>query len=280
MGIKKQNYLAVAVDFDGTLLNSNHQISSNNSRVLQRLHQQGIEIILASGRMKASMVDIWKKLGFSCWVISYNGAQILRTETPDWKLLYSVNVSTETYDAVIDLCQNRSLFLNIYTNNGLYAFQANKNWQFADLYSSQTGAIYLDKFSQINDLPKSGIIKLLAITQADERQPLIDDISKEFSAHCQIIKSNPEYTEFHNSTVNKGNALKKWSELSGIHYSKVVALGDAENDFEMLTTAGLGLAPKNSTAGLLESFDNISKYTNDEDFVSRELTSLFSLDPE
>ena len=71
-------YRAVALDFDGTLLNSNHKISSNNASILRQVHATGIEILLASGRMKGNMYKVWEELNIPSWVISYNGAQILK----------------------------------------------------------------------------------------------------------------------------------------------------------------------------------------------------------
>jgi len=62
---------------------------------------------------------------------------------------------------------------------------------------------------------------------------------------------------------------------TGIDVKQVVAFGDAENDLEMLQLAGSGFAAQNATPGLKKEFKNISQHTNDQNFVTLELTKIF-----
>ena len=56
----------------------------------------------------------------------------------------------------------------------------------------------------------------------------------------------------------------------------ILAMGDAENDLDMLEFAGVGIATANASKGLLEKFPNVSEWTHDEDAVYRELDRIFT----
>ncbi len=268
---------AIALDLDGTLLNSSHKLSEENAEALRKAHKLGVHLILASGRMTATIKPFWKQIGVPASIISYNGAKLLEANGNGLKTIFSENVSSHTRVEVIELCQRENHFLNIYANNRLYAFQPQGNWDWGHFYSNQTGANYAAYFTQPEGIPLEGITKMLIITSAEARDPLVEKIEKEFRQHCQIIKSNPEYTEFAKLDVSKGSALKKWSEWIGIPLSRVFAMGDAENDLEMLQEVGLGKAMKNATPGLRQTFPTWSTWSNDEDAVMREVAGIFGL---
>ena len=64
----------IAIDLDGTLLDSNVQISQANLKALRRAHEAGIEIVLGTGRRHRFALPIAESLGFDLWLISSNGA--------------------------------------------------------------------------------------------------------------------------------------------------------------------------------------------------------------
>src|SRR5256884_5815309 len=64
----------LAVDIDGTLLNSQFHIAEADLDALRRAHQSGIEIILVTGRRHTFALPMARQLGFDLWLISSNGA--------------------------------------------------------------------------------------------------------------------------------------------------------------------------------------------------------------
>ena len=64
----------LAADIDGTLLNPEFQISEVDMAALRRAHQEGVEVILVTGRRHKFALPIAQQLGFDLWLISSNGA--------------------------------------------------------------------------------------------------------------------------------------------------------------------------------------------------------------
>ena len=74
-------YDLVAVDLDDTLLGPDHQISPRNARAVKALHDKGVRIVLASGRMHEAMLRFAEALGTADPIISYNGSLVKDPET-------------------------------------------------------------------------------------------------------------------------------------------------------------------------------------------------------
>lgn len=70
----KRSIRLIAIDIDGTLVDSNVQISQANFKALRRAHEAGIEIVLGTGRRHKFAMPIAESLGFDLWLISSNGA--------------------------------------------------------------------------------------------------------------------------------------------------------------------------------------------------------------
>ncbi len=276
---KRNNDLApikvIAIDLDGTLLSSKGHISSGNRDALRLLAQMGLRIILASGRMSARIRPFGEELGIPFALVSYNGAQVLECDNGIWRTTFSRCISHESFQQVVGLCRDENLFLNIYAGNALYAYQSKGDFTFCDLYHHQTRSDYADRLTDVDRLPAGEVIKLLIIDTPENRDRLYNRLCGLFSSHCRMVKSNPEYLEFLATGVSKSLALQVWLDTHGFTKESLIAFGDAENDLEMLQFARVGIATANATPGLKAHFPNVSRWTNDEDCVRRELELLF-----
>jgi Cof subfamily protein (haloacid dehalogenase superfamily) len=268
---------AVALDLDGTLLDSEHKLSEKNREILRKIANQGIKIIIASGRMSETILPVCRELEIPCSIIAYNGAKLFDFQDGKIATLNSVTISDETIKEVYLMCREKGIFLNVYAHNKLYGYHPQGDIQFGDFYAAQTGSKYVFCTQEIEKLPQEDITKLLTVTPHEQRESLFDELFSDFSRHCTLAKSQPEYLEFIPRGVTKATALKKWCELKKISPSHVFAMGDAENDLEMLQSAGQAVATANATPGLKKLFPNISEWTNDEDAVCRELERILEL---
>jgi len=70
----KPSIRLLAVDIDGTLLNSNFQISNANLNALNAAHRAGVEVVLVTGRRHTFALPVAQELGFDLWLITSNGA--------------------------------------------------------------------------------------------------------------------------------------------------------------------------------------------------------------
>lgn len=275
MPLLKLPFRAIALDLDGTLLNSQGVVSAFTIDTLRRISNLGVKIIVASGRMSARIIPHASALDIQMNIVAYNGAETLEGQAETWSILSSQPISPSTRDAVYSLCKVHSVFLNVYSNGKLFGYNSNKNFRYAKIYSAQSGAEYDQFTDRIEDLPQDGIFKLLAIESQANRDKLWAAWNPKLSKHCSIAKSNPEYIEFMGLGVTKAAALKILLHNFNIEADEMLAFGDAENDFEMLSLAGVGIGMANASPGLKRTFTRFSQWTNEEEAVAKELNKIF-----
>lgn len=266
---------AVALDLDGTLLNPKGEISPETLAYLKNRQAQGLQIILASGRMTPRIQPFAELIGPPITVIAYNGARVLHwNATRIWQRHLALDVTPEIRRAVLELCESEKLFLNMYSQDRLMAYHPGGDYSGARFYASQTGATYEGYFSEKAATPSEGLAKLLIITTPERRELLFDQVYARFAGMSSVLKSNPEYLEFMPLNVTKGTALEHWLKLQGIAPEQVAAFGDAENDLEMLRLVGHGIAVANASPGLKRDYARVSAYAHDDNVIARELSAL------
>ncbi|MDQ3000489.1 MAG: Cof-type HAD-IIB family hydrolase [Fibrobacterota bacterium] len=270
-------YRALALDLDGTLLDSQGKLPLRTAALLRTLAACGLRIILASGRMTARVLPFAEQLGVPMTVVSYNGAEILEGGPSGWEVVSSRGLPDPARMAVLSLCRAHRVFLNVYAAGKLHAYHPQGDFTWSIHYEINSGATYAGKHARLEDLPSSDISKLLVIESPRNRERLYEQWLPLLEDLCVLTKSNPEYLEFLAKDVNKGSALKLWMDGNGILPSDLLAFGDAENDLEMLKLAGLGMAMANATPGLRAAYSRFSPWSNAQEGVAIELGRLFNL---
>lgn len=271
---KQQPIRAVALDLDGTLLGNDHKLSATNAEALHKAYRAGIHVIISSGRMTPTILPFCKQIGLPCTIVSYNGARLSHFEpTNKVSIVFDYGLPAEIASEIYQLCSQWKVLLNIYVNDELWAFQQDGDYTLADFYQHQTSSVYVQKISDLKLLPTQHVTKLLAIVDKNVRDTIYQNFFVEIGQKCQVIKSQPEYIEFTRQGVTKALALGEFFAKQGWDPKTCMAMGDAENDLEMLTWAGHGIAVANASEGLKKHFSNHSAYTNEEFAVAKEIES-------
>lgn len=238
----------VVTDIDGTIYNPEKGITQATLNSIQRLVKNDIPVVIATGRTFASAKWVADKVGIKCPLISYQGGLICSYdgEVLDVKYL----PSDIAYEIVQD-ARKRNIHLNVYVEDKLYVEDDN---EYIKDYIGDKGIDYflVDKFE---DLDFTKLNKILAINYDPE---FIDNLIKELQAkypQIYVVKSYKFFCEIANKNATKGNAIKFLAEQYGITTDEVLAIGDQNNDIEMVVTAGCGVAMGNGT-------DEIKKVAN------------------
>lgn len=280
-------YKLVAIDLDGTLLNSYGEVSENTKKEIKKAIENGVEVVLASGRPISSVEDLANELQANHYLISGNGAIVYDMHKKE--VVYDKFLSKEQVLNIVKICEENSIYYNIYTENEVLTKSLNYNTLF---YYSENTHKQEEKRTNINILTdvydyilKSNNQKYLKVTVCDQSQIVFASIIKKLRtindidvldvAHMskKIIKSGTEevlveycYTEITNKNVNKWTALEYIMKEKNIDRSEVVAIGDNINDKEMIEKAGLGVAMGNSTP-VIKEVANVEVGTNNEEGV-------------
>lgn len=278
-------YKLMAIDLDGTLLNSFGEVSEETKLALKKAKEQGTEIVLASGRPISSTESLAVELGVDNYLISGNGAAVY--DIKNQKILYDRFLSKEQVLNIARMCEENSFFYNVYTEDEVIASSLNYNVLF---YHKENVKKIEEKRTHINVvqniaeyIEQSGKEKFLKITVCDESQFIFNSIMKRLKAISGIdvlevaymskkkIKSGTEdidiqyyYTEVTNENVNKWTAIEFLLNKLNITKEEVVAIGDNINDKEMIEESGLGIVMGNSNPKMKEIADKIVADNNSE----------------
>ncbi len=292
-------YKLVAIDLDGTMLNQYGIITKKTKEVIKCAQNNGIEIIIASGRAITSVKRFSKEINSNKYFISGNGA--ITYDITNNKILYENLLDKQKALKIIKICEENSIYYNVYTENGIIA----KNLNYNTLYYYKDNLtkpdenrthinIVEDVYNYINDKDE----KILKIMICDEHKSVFNSIVrklKELSeievlevSHMsrKIIKQGTEeialeyfYTEVSAKDVDKWNALEKLIELMNISKEEVITIGDNANDLKMIKNAGLGIAMGESAPYVKQSADMIT-LTNEEDGVAYALKKVLEMNYE
>lgn len=259
-------YKIIALDMDGTLLNSEKKITEKTKEALSYAKSKGVKIVLASGRPIDGLKKYLEELDLmkeNEYVLSYNGCLVQETKTG--KVIHEIGLTGKDLHYMYEL--SRKLGVNIHafsTVNGLITPKISKYTK----VEAELNGIDIKEID-FNEIPDNEhIIKIMFIDEEDVLDKAIEGLPSDVYEKYNIVKSTPYFLEIINKNGNKGIGLKSLGEYLNISKDEIIAAGDAGNDKEMIEYAGLGVAMKNAT----EDIKNISNYitsSNDNDGIAK-----------
>lgn len=273
-------YKLIAIDLDGTLLNSYGEITSKNKEAIKYAIDKGVEIVLASGRDPQTMQKMSIELGIKKFLIAGNGACIYDIQKE--QNIYENFIEKETALKIIKICKENSIFFNIYTSRGVITESLNYNvkvFNNENNYKPNNKRTNIEIVNNIYTYLEENELKILKIIICDESKIIFNNIIEKLKnikavevldvEHMskKVIKTGTEeyqieyfYTEVTNKNANKWTAIQYLANNLGIQNEEIICIGDNINDLEMVKKAGLGIAMKNSA---LEK-QNIADFITDD----------------
>lgn len=256
-----------AFDLDGTLLNSQHELSDENREALQALSANDILVVLISGRMHRSILPISNQIGLENPIISYNGGMVKHAITNE--VYHHTPVSSKAATEIVKDCIEQNLHLNYCWNDELFVVEKN---EWSDLYELRTG-VPANPVGDLIEMVEKAPTKLLIIHPPEKLQPLLTRFKTKYGDTLYVTQTQPEYIEFMNSEVTKGHALTAVANQYRIPIDSVVAFGDSYNDESLLKTAGFGIAMDNAVEPIKACADYITT-SNDDHGVAKAIWDI------
>ena len=112
-------YKMIAVDLDGTMLNSYGEVTENTKRTIKRTIQNGTDVVIASGRSIDSIKTIANEIGSTNYMIAGNGAVVY--DIKNNKIIYEKYIPKNKAIDIIKTCEENSIYYNVYTNKSIIA---------------------------------------------------------------------------------------------------------------------------------------------------------------
>jgi len=263
----------IAVDLDGTLLNSRSELSRANQEALAEAAARGVEIVVVTGRRYHSAWPFVAQIPCPVTLISSNGARI-GTSTGD--VFRRDFLPRAVARRVLEIAlEHRPYTVLIFDVAGRGQVVMHH-----DAAAESPLAWYRrnspDCLLQVPDLPaalREDPIQVMFGGPPDRMEP-IEPLLRASPAATSVHLTWTRYLTRHVSILDcmtrgctKGRALALWSERSGISPSQVMAIGDNYNDFEMLEFAGHPILMGNGCEGLQNPRWR-NTLSNDEDGVA------------
>lgn len=263
----------LAIDLDGTLLNSRSEVSPANLDALVAAVEKGVQLLVVTGRRFHSALGFVRQIPRPVTVISSNGARITDSSGEvHHRSFLPRQIALEILRVASDYRPYAVVMFDI-PGRGQVTMQEN---------AALEGPLgwYLrnspDSLAQLPDLEAAVTADPIQVMFGGppERLEPLDTLLRSSKAADSVhltwtryLTRNTSILDVMNQGVSKGAALSLWVRQCGIHPSQVMAIGDNYNDFEMLRFAGQPVLMGNCTAGLNGSGWPLT-LSNDEDGVA------------
>ncbi|MGB2079712.1 MAG: Cof-type HAD-IIB family hydrolase, partial [Vibrio sp.] len=212
-----------------------HSLGSFTKQTLQKLHQQGLTFIFATGRHCVDVASMRESLDIPAYMITSNGA---RVHTPDNQVLYSKNIPSHIVQPILDFIKNDPEHrIHLYRSDD---WLTNKEDLKLSQHHKETGFSY--QIFDVDNAPCDDIAKIFFThPDHDHLAEYESQLKQTFGYQISIAFSTPWCLEMMAPQVSKGDALAAVAKHLGQSLENCIAFGDGMNDVEMLTVAHKGL---------------------------------------
>ncbi len=273
-----KNIRLIALDLDGTLLDSQKRLSRRNENALTECMRQGMEVVPCTGRIWQGIPDFIRNLPGIHYAITINGAVV-----EDIRKNQVLDERKMSWEKAVEILEAAAGFRTMY-----------------DVYLDGRGmgeSRFMDHMEEYGIPPE--LVKMIKATREivpnviDEVKRLaqpVEKINYFFGDQQERIRARSALTERgdvvvsasfpNNLEINapgatKGEALKRLASHLGIEMRHTMGFGDGENDITLIREAGIGVAMGNAEDCLKKEADYVTK-TNDEDGVAAVLEKLLN----
>ena len=240
----------IAVDIDGTLLNSQRQVTPEVFQAIQDAKAAGVKVVIATGRPIPGVLPLLEELNLNQdgdYVITFNGGLVQETSTGNE--LIRETLSYEDYLDIEVLANKLGVHSHAITKDGIYT--SNRN---------------IGRYT-VHEVADKEFVKAMYIDEPEILDAAIAKLPQEFYDRFTIVKSTPFYLEILKKTANKGIAVMHLAEKLGLSKEETMAIGDEENDSAMLEVVGSPVVMENGNPEMKKIAKHITK-SNDESGVA------------
>jgi len=264
-------YQLVALDLDGTLSNSQKEITEKTKQTLMRLAQKGVVIVLASGRPTAGIFKEAKALALDQtggYLLSFNGARILDYKNNN--VIYEQTISSQTAHEMYDRAKQFGLSALTYNATEIITEDIGDHWVQLESFTTKMKIHHVASFKEAIQSP---VNKVLITGEPSYIASIVDAFKAPYENRMSIYRSDPYFIECMDAGIDKAASLSELCKKLGIPQENTIAFGDGYNDLSMIEWCHLGVAMANAVDEVKSRANAITK-SNNEDGVAFYLEKL------
>ena len=269
-------YKLLAFDMDGTILNSEKKITASTAAKIDELARRGVYVAVSTGRGLAELADYKKEFQAVSYGILISGGIVYDFHTAQTLSIHPVpeNLILELIDAGISECA----MIHLLTLNDSIASQKNisqmENFHMG-IYQNMFDRICTrcDDFKKfVRDNPDEVLKVNLYHTTTESRNRNVERMK---NSGLNLVFAEGTSLEASPKNISKGSGLRELCDVLKINVDECVAIGDGFNDYEILKTAGVGVAMGNARDEIKKIADFVTD-DNDNEGVLKAIEKFFS----
>jgi Cof subfamily protein (haloacid dehalogenase superfamily) len=246
-------YSLLVCDLDGTLIDHTLLLDPELVGAFRRAGEAGLLISIATGRMPAATTRYRDELMIRAPVIYYNGALVRDTLSGDD--LLSVTLPCGVLRHAYDVFGHSPVHPLFYRDDRLYCLEQSLPVR---AYCDEEG-LRAEVIPDPSDFLSLGaFVKSLLIGHPEALPVVREELEGVVGAGAKLLRTRSNYLEVVPVGASKGSALARLAEHIGIPLARVIAVGDQENDLEMIRAAGMGVAMPNAPEFVRAAADRVA----------------------
>lgn len=263
----------IAIDMDGTLLNSKKELLEETKQYFKEFHTKGTEtlLVLCTGRPETGIRPYLKDLGYleeNHYIISQNGANIYESQTGN--RIMDAFVDSVEIQKWIELGKKHGVSVMGAGVDYYYSFDEDPTeWMEFDVKIVNGSIKRITKEESLS----TDFYKLLLLGDVEQLNEFETIIPKEWRDEFYVVRSQKYLVEVLRKGVNKAFGLEKLAAALNIEPSEIASIGDAANDIEMLEYSGLAITMGNASEEVKAIADIVTD-TNENNGVIKAIDRL------
>lgn len=257
-----QDTKVLVLDIDGTLTNSQKEITPATKRGILETLKRGHKVILASGRPTPGMRRYEKELEleqYGGYLLSFNGARII--ECRSGEIVYQRILPPGIIPGLYRFAKEHGCGLVTYFGDRIVSAFAPDEYVLLESRINGMEIQVVDNFKGFVDFD---INKCLLTAPPAEAEVLEKQLADRYGDRVSVYRSEPFFIEIMPQHVDKATSLDRMLMTVGLTRENAICCGDGYNDISMIRYAGVGVAMGNAQPAVKEAADYITA-SNDED---------------
>lgn len=236
----------LVTDVDGTLLNSQHQMTARTEQALKAAIAKGVRVALATGKTRRSVEDIIQRLGLTTPGVFVQGLVIAQ---PDGAEQHLGTLDPTLVRRVLTFAEERGFQAMAYSGKRILVRAMTTEARIlTQQYGEPLPEVVGPLVNLVDDVPLNKVI--FCGREAKHITALRWQLGHLVEGSARLTQALPDAIELLPYGASKATALKLMLKDLGIAPEEMIAVGDGENDIEMLQLAGLGVAVANANPKL------------------------------
>ncbi len=263
----------LVVDIDGTLVNTQKDITPATKQAIKRILNEGHRVVLASGRPMPGMRRFERELLLDLmggYLMASNGAKVIDCTTGE--IVYEKFLPSDIVPRIYAYAKNHGCGLITFLgDNSISAFEPDEYVK----YEARINGITIRVEKNWPEFVNFDINKCIVTADPEKAAVYENELKRLFRDEANVFRSDPYFIEVVPLGVDKALTLEQLLPIMGAAHEQTICCGDGFNDIAMLKYAAVGVAMKNAQEDVKAAADYVTSATNDEDGLVEVIRKFF-----